>query len=69
MNVVQDALSKFGADGLLLIGGVDGRNDPRSDETIGWLLAGLSGREVFGGGDSKLRLLLEVWIWPQQQLT
>ena len=39
-----------GLDGLLLLGGVDGRNHAGSREALGWLLSGLNGRDVFGSG-------------------
>ncbi len=49
---------------LLLIGGVDGKHHAGSREALNWLLAGLSGRDVFGASqlDSSLEevvLLIE----------
>lgn len=34
-------------DALLVVGGVDGRHHSGARETLGWLLSGLSGRELF----------------------
>ena len=37
-----------GLDGLLLVGGVDGKNHAGTREALAWLLTGLNGRNIFG---------------------
>ena len=50
LRALQNICATSGVDGLLFVGGVDGKHHAGSRETLAWLLTGLNGRDIFGDG-------------------
>ena len=48
LRALQNICATSGVDGLLFVGGVDGKHHAGSRETLAWLLTGLNGRDIFG---------------------
>jgi hypothetical protein len=48
LKALQAAVAAAGVDGLLFVGGIDGKNHAGTREALAWLLTGLSGRNLFG---------------------
>ena len=48
LRALQNICATSGVDGLLFVGGVDGKHHAGSREAAAWLLTGLNGRDIFG---------------------
>jgi hypothetical protein len=52
LQTLQQVCATLALDGVLFVGGVDGKHHEASHEVLAWLLNGESGRVVFGRGSS-----------------
>ena len=56
LQTLQRVCATLALDGVLFVGGVDGKHHEASHEVLAWLLNGESGRVVFGRGSSGVDL-------------